>query len=243
MTEETFKVRYYETDARGALPLWALQNYFQETAGIDAHKLSFGAEELGPKGVAWALTKMQFKFSAPAVNQKSVKVKTWHHICEKVQSRREFIIYGQDGQEIVKGITWWIILDLEKRKIMRTPQGLMDLNASNPPAVMEANILKAPAFDGIAPLNSYEVIARLEDIDSNGHVNNVHFSAWALGGVPAEVYQNKRLDDVFINFKNEVMLGDKIAVNTYAHSEAGYWHILTRPDDGKEIAAIYTSWK
>jgi len=242
MHEEIFKIRNYETDARGMLPLWTLQNYFQEAAGIDARKLAVGREEFGPQGIAWVLTKMQFKFTAAAKDIAAIKVKTWHHVCERIQSRRDFIMFDETGAEICKGISWWVILDLEKRKIMRLPQSLIDLNPTNPAAVMEGSQMKAPDFTGKTPLNSYEIIARMEDIDSNGHVNNVHYSAWALAGMPADVYNSKRLDDVFINFKNEAMQGDKITVATYAEGANGYWHILTRGADGKEIAQVYTTW-
>ena len=243
MHEEIFKVRYYEVDASGILPLWTLQNYFQEAAGKDAHKLAVGAEEFGPKGIAWVLTKMQFKFLSSAKNIRSVKIVTWHHVCERIQSRRDFVMYDESGAEICQGISWWIMLDLERRKIMRLPQFLIDLNPSNPPAVMENTQVKASDFTGQTPLNSYEIIVRLEDIDSNGHVNNVHYSAWALEGVPRDIYNSKRLDDVFINFKNEAVKGDKITAKTYAQGDNAYWHILTREADGKEIVSIYTTWK
>jgi acyl-ACP thioesterase len=242
MHEENFKVRYYEMDQNGEVPLWILQNYFQEAAGIDAHNLSFGWEELSTSGIAWILTKMQFKFFKKVKNAQTIKVKTWHHICEKIQSRRDFIIYDELGDEVCKGISWWLILDLDKRKIMRAPKELIALNGTMPPPVMEAHILKNPDFSGQNPLNTVQVTARLEDIDYNSHVNNAHFPAWALAGVPREVYQNKRLGDVFINFKTEVLLGDKININTYIQNGGAYWHILTRENDGKEIASVYTSW-
>jgi acyl-ACP thioesterase len=243
MLEETFKVRYYEMGADSAVPLWILQNYFQEAAGLDAHNLSFGWEELSPNGIAWMLTKMQFKFFKTIKNAQTVKIKTWHHVCEKIQSRRDFIIYDGSGEEVCKGISWWLILDLAKRKIVRAPKELIALNGSNPPPVMEASILKSPDFTAKSPIAQVSVIARLEDIDYNGHVNNVHFSAWAMAGVPENIYQNKRLDDVFINFKAEVKLGDKITVNTYEQAANAYWHIITRDADGKEIASVFTSWR
>ncbi|MDR0734591.1 MAG: hypothetical protein LBG16_02680 [Elusimicrobiota bacterium] len=242
MHEETFKIRYYEMGPDSTVPLWILQNYFQEAAGIDAHNLSFGWEELSPNGVAWILTKMQFKFFKKVKNAQSIKVRTWHQVCEKIQSRRDFIIYDEKGDEICRGVSWWLILDLDKRKIMRAPKELMALNGSTPPPIMQAQTLKNPDFSGQKPLNSVRVIARLEDIDYNSHVNNAHFPAWALSGVPREVYQNKQLKDIFVNFKAEVLLGDEITVNTYAQEDLAYWHILTRENDGKEIASVYTSW-
>ena len=152
-------------------------------------------------------------------------------------------MFDDTGVEICKGVTWWILLDLEKRKITRLPQNLIDLNPSNPPAVMEDAQMKAPDLSGQTPLNSHEIIVRLEDIDSNNHVNNVHYSAWALEGVPRDVYNSKMLENVFINFKNEALRGDKVTARTYAVGVGAYWHILTREADGKEIASIYTTWR
>jgi acyl-ACP thioesterase len=108
---------------------------------------------------------------------------------------------------------------------------------------MEARQLKNPSFEGVTPVLSTDVLSRLEDIDPNGHVNNTHFSAWAIGAVPREVRDAKQLADFFINFKAEVMPGDKITVNTYAQEGGAYWHILIREGDNKEIASVYTAWK
>ena len=162
---------------------------------------------------------------------------------DKLQSRRDFIMYDQQGEEIAKGISWWVILDLAKRRVVRNPQSLVELNPQNPAPVMEANDIRAPKFDGITPLNSIKVIARLEDIDSNAHVNNAHFSAWAIDAMPAAVRESSRLEDLIINYRAEVKHGDEITASVYSAEEGVYWHILTRPADGKEIASVRTVWR
>jgi medium-chain acyl-[acyl-carrier-protein] hydrolase len=243
MYEAVYKVRYHEVGPDGAVPLWVLQNYFQEAAGIDAHSFAFGWEELSPKGIAWVLTRMQFKLSKKLLNPQEVKIKTWHTVAEKVQSRRDFIIYDAQGGEVARGASWWLILDLGARKIRRLPKELIDMNPANPPPCMEYREMRAPSFESRRPLSAVSVIARLEDIDTNGHVNNTHFTAWALSGVPAHIRASLRLEDVFINFKAEIMESNNITVKTYDIGSGAYWHILTRESDGKEISAVYTLWK
>ena len=41
-------------------------------------------------------------------------------------------------------------------------------------------------------------VARRSDMDMNGHINNVTYLAWALEGVPQEVYDGKHLYEVRI---------------------------------------------
>ena len=243
MIEESFKVRYHEMDANGIIPLWVLLNYFQESAGADAHNLSFGWEEMSPKGVAWIITKFEIKLLKEVHGVQTLKIKTWHCISDKIQSRRDFIIYNQAGEEVAKGISWWLILDLAKRKIVRSPQELLERNSGNPAPIMEASDIKAPKFDGMEPLKTLNIIARLEDIDSNAHVNNAHFSAWAIDCLPAEVRENSVLKELLINYRAEVKLGDEIVAKAYAQSDNSYWHILSRPADGKEIASVHTVWQ
>ena len=76
MQEEIFKTRYHEMNPKGQIPVWVLQNYFQEAAGIDAHNLSYGWEELSINGVAWILTKLQIQLLKPVSGAQKIKVKT-----------------------------------------------------------------------------------------------------------------------------------------------------------------------
>ena len=102
MLQETFKTRYYEMSPDGTLPAWVLQNYFQESAAVDAHNLSFGWEELSANGVAWILTKVQMQLLKPVSGAQKITVKTWHCYSDKIQSRRDFIMFNQQGEHIAK---------------------------------------------------------------------------------------------------------------------------------------------
>jgi len=241
MTEESFKVRYHEMDAESKIPLWVLINYFQESAAEDAHSLSFGWEEFAPKGIAWVVTKFEIKLLKEIQGIQNIKVKTWHCSSDKIQSRRDFVMYNQAGEEIAQGVSWWVILDLEKRRIVRNPPDLMARKGL--PCIMESSKVRAPKFDGQMPVKTSEIIARLEDIDSNAHVNNAHFSAWAIDCLPQEVRQNSVLKELVINYKAEVKLGDTVTAKAYADGDGAYWHILTRPADGKEIASVHSVWQ
>ena len=92
MTQEEYKARYYEVGPNGQVPLWTLQNYFQQSASTDAHTLSFGLEELFPKGLGWVVTKLQMEFLRPVTLQDTFVVKTWHCLSDRLQSRRDFEI-------------------------------------------------------------------------------------------------------------------------------------------------------
>lgn len=244
MLQETFKTRYYEMSPDGTLPVWVLQNYFQESAAVDAHNLSYGWEELSVNGVAWILTKVQMQLLKPVSGAQKITVKTWHCYSDKIQSRRDFVMFNGQGEHIAKGVSWWLIMDLNKRKITRSPQALIDSNGKNPAPVIDANTQKPPKEGELSPaLNKFTITARLEDLDSNNHVNNSHFSAWAVQSAPKDKTAAKTLKEIIINYKAEVRLGDLVEITAHPAGENAFWHLLKRPADGKEIAVIYTRWE
>ncbi|WP_428898460.1 Acyl-ACP thioesterase [Parelusimicrobium proximum] len=243
MIEDIYSVRYYELNPEGNIPVYALLNYFQASAGHDAHNLGFGWEEFSAQGIAWVITKIQIEILKEAHSVQNLKVKTWPSYSEKVISRRDFIITDESGDVVAKGASWWVVINLERRRPVRLPQAMLDLNPANPEYAAEELPFTSPELEGREKLGSIDVITRLEDLDTNNHVNNSHFSAWALGSVPEETRSACRLSQLIISFKNEALLGDEITVNIYkGEEENSFWHSLIRKSDGKEVSRVYTKW-
>lgn len=244
MIEKTFDIRHYELNAKHELTPWGLQNFFQETACIDADNLGFGFEALTPKNIAWVLTKLQMQFIKPLQGYKSVKVKTWVVGYTKITSRRDFIIYDLNGQEIVKGTTEWVIIDLTNRRLMRIPQFILDGHPqTDVQGAMEQNFTRVPSFEGKEPLNTCTIYTRLEDIDVNNHVNNQHFTSWALQATPKDILDNLQITDLVVYFKKEIPLGDILTVNCYkADEENAFWYTLIN-QEGKEASAVFARFK
>lgn len=249
MTHQDFRVRYYELGPDVAVPLHTLCDYFQDAAGIDAHTLAFGSEDLASiSGTTWVLNRMQLAplMPAKASGGSTFTVHTWHSFSEKLTARREFHITNEKGETVLKGATWWLLMDIKTRRLSRIPQSLIDMNPPAPEFVVAENNPKLPNYAGVQPLATLPIIVRDEDIDSNAHVNNTHFTAWALESAPREATAGRSLKELVITFKNECFSKDKLAIAVYEEPAApgkAFWHILTRENDGKETARIYTRWE
>ena len=244
MLEKIFPVRHYEFNAKHELTPWGLQNFFQESACIEADDLGFGFKVLTPKNIAWVLTKLQIKISRSLQWCGTVKIKTWIVSASKITSRRDFIMYDKDGNEIAKGTTEWVIIDLINRRLTRIPQFILDGHpATTEQGALEQNFMRVPSFEGKEPVNSCKIYTRLEDIDVNNHVNNQHFTAWALQTTPKEILDNMRAEDLLVYFKKEISLGDIITVNAYkADEENAFWYKLIN-QEGKEASVVFARFK
>ena len=249
MTHEDFRIRYYEVGPDGALPLHTLCDYFQETAGIDAHTLAFGAEDLqAAGGITWVVTRMQLAPLAKATVGSILTAHTWHSFSDKLFSRREFFIENEKKEVVLKGTSWWVVIDVKTRKLARTPRSLLAINPSSPEHVLAEHNPKAPDFSGMKPAVALPVIVRDEDIDSNAHVNNTHFIAWAIESAPREIIGGRALKEMVVSFKHECRAKDKLVMSVYqlpaeAGGAAAFWHMLVRENDGMECARVYTRWE
>ena len=64
---------------------------------------------------------------------------------------------------------------------------------------------------------------KYSDLDYNGHVNNVKYTAWVLDSLPQDLVCGHFLREVSINFNKEARRGDTV---TLLHTEADGSHIV-----------------
>lgn len=247
MYKETFKTNYFDLAPNGKIPLHVLLRYFAECASKDADSLCFGLADFKSQNIVWILAKMEIKKLQDIGHHHNMTVKTWHVSSDKILSRRDFVILDEQNQPIIQGITWWFLMNMNTRKITRTPQSLMALNTNKLVHIMQETPLQTPKLEGSLPLKTISVLARWEDMDINKHINNTHYIAWAQESIPQDVIGNKQLDLLHINFKAEGFAGEHIEVASYhdtqLEGQSAFWHIITRKNDGRELVRIHTTWR
>jgi medium-chain acyl-[acyl-carrier-protein] hydrolase len=78
-----------------------------------------------------------------------------------------------------------------------------------------------------------DLVVRPDDIDYNGHLNNIRYVEWALRALPAEGRELRRLR---VTYRGETRLGATVRVVTDGHRQA----IV----DGDRVAALVTTeWR
>ena len=64
-------------------------------------------------------------------------------------------------------------------------------------------------------------VARRSDMDMNGHINNVTYLGWALETVPADVYLNYSLQEVFSLTLQNLQTASLSCLPTSSQAESG----------------------
>lgn len=241
--EESFVTRFHEMGPDHLLRVQCLCNYMEEAAGRHAEALGVGVERLAGQDLAWVLARMRLELGRRPGPEQKLRIATWPVGLERLQFRRDFIIYGEDGEKLASAVTQWVVMGLDSRKLERFPAYIAAMTPENPPLAQESGDIRIRALPDDAPAGPLFPV-RLADIDQNRHVNNGRYVDFALEsahclGAGGEGQKLARLDLIF---RAEGLYGDVIA--SRAMFEDGLpgasLHSLYRLENGQELARART---
>ena len=236
---EPFLTRYYEMGRDHLLRPQCICNYMEEAAGIHAAKLGVGFDRMNADGLAWVLAKMRLELNRRPGPGERVVVETWPVGIERLQFRRDFIMYDDSRHILATAVTQWVVMGQASRRVERFPPHVAQLQPENPPLAQEDGDIRIP---GVSAGRSGPLFpVRLADIDQNQHVNNVRYVDFALEAAQALGKNNEpcRID---LLFRAEGLRGDIIGCLSEEEPGAPHSliHSLFRQGDGQELARART---
>ena len=238
--DKTFSKNYtitcYEADANQLMRPTAMLDLMQEAANVNASTLGFGYDEMMNSNTAWVLSRIHVKFNNTPKWRDEVNLKTWHKGVSKLFYLRDFILSDKEGNPMILATTSWLIIDMNTRRLVRNS----DLALSD--TAMHA--IETPADKVVIPVDIEPELVRKHpvtwsEIDTNGHVNNVKYAAWAIDAVKAEDIKERPLKELLINYDAEVMPGDVVKISRVRQeTEEGIIYYITGKVSDKQNFSV-----
>jgi acyl-ACP thioesterase len=241
---EIFRVRSYEVDPLGRLQVPILCKLLQEVAVTHAGMLGVAVETLLERGTAWVLSRMCLSLDRWPQGGDHITIETWPEAMSKLIVERRFALSTRDGDPIGTVSTWWIVLDLERRRPVRLPSEawdrLREYEIGSKPVKAGSLAVPEPAERELA------FTVRRSDVDLAGHANNTSFVEWAVEAVPDEVWRAGDLHELEIQFLAECHRGQTVLSRSQLVGDDAtpeVRHQLVRQEDGVEVARARTVWR
>jgi medium-chain acyl-[acyl-carrier-protein] hydrolase len=238
----TFRVRSYEVDARGAITLPSLCDLFQEAA--DRHASSFGAaldQIVATYGETWVLYRLAVRVHRAPRWRERVLVETWPCGRERLYAVREYRALSTDGELLAEGASAWLAMDLSTRRLSREPRTPLDWRSERERAWPEAFRARLPHIaENAAPAVDFAV--RRGEIDVNGHVNHVHYLAWALEAAPDALWRTSAPVEASVEYAAEALAGEVVRARSEVQADGAVACALTHAADGRVLARALTRW-
>lgn len=239
----TFKVRSYEVDHSGNATLPSVCNYFQEAAGLHAHRLNFDIEDLNRKGLTWILYRLHVKIIRNPRRWETVTVHTQPSVGDGIRAYRDYKLLDSEENEIALGVSQWMVLDVNRRRPVKLPDEIKKLG-------LQTDFHVLPETETLLPLSNkdYRQIAKVGryNLDMNNHPNNVSYIEWLTGFIDSELIRDRSCHEIEVQYQAEAEFHKPVYVSyelTEMENSVLIRHSIRNETDGKDLALAVSKWK
>jgi len=230
------KVNLCDVDENNKLTNKSILEYMQEAASVHSDTAGFGLNNVPTTHLGWIILNWKLKvFSRPVWNTK-ITIKTWSRPIEKLYFYRDLEMYDEANNLIAIASSKWILINTETHAIQRASADMnekyesIDKLVFNTPMVEK---LKEPETSQL----TFEYTVQRRDIDTNHHVNNLHYLEYAYEALPENIFLEYDFKNIEIMYKNEVKLGDTL-LGFYTKNENNEHFVTIKSKETNTLNAI-----
>jgi len=137
----------------------------------------------------------------------SILIETWPNGNEGLLFRRDFIIYDQNKEIIVRGVSGWLLVSVPTLRPQRPSQlGIALPNNKGRESMSHFPERLSVQTDRV----TFRKTVAYNEIDQNLHVNNTRYLDWATDCFQLNHYQEHTLMGFSLEFLAETHWGDEI---------------------------------
>ena len=234
---EQFTVRSTECDTCNRIKPAALMSMLQEAAGAHCHGTDFDWYSLAARGMFFAISRQYVRINRLPVHRETVTVETWPGLTTRVAFPRHTVVYDQEGNELVRAVSVWVLVDLKTRAMILPGKGNVGLLGFE-----HGGELPIP---GAIPARAYGNQAQRRvvytELDVNSHMNNTRYLDWVMDLLPAQFHREHALREFTISFINEARLDEQVDLS-YQLDPDGTLHVegtRAEPDERGKHSRVF----
>lgn len=205
------EVEVSQINENGILKPHAYQVLFADIASRHLNHFHANADDTMKYGMAWALISLQVEITRNIRGCEALRAQTWHSGTKGPYFRRELVFRDAAGDTVFQGSTFSVLLDIEKRSILRPKYLPISLPEPNPAVTIEAKATRHLHADFV-PYDERRVYSSY--IDMLGHVNNCRYGEFAYDAFTAAEKSNlANLRRMEIYFESELRMQDTFTIS------------------------------
>ena len=149
---------------------------------------------------------------------------------------RRFTIYDEAGQEIIRMLATFVLMDRDSRKVHAVEPEIVAPYQSE----FDKKLIRGPKYESLEEPISKDYHVRFYDLDMNGHVNNSKYLDWIFEVMGAEFLTHYIPKKINLKYVKEVRPGGVI---TSAVERTGLESKHEITSDGATNAQAIITWQ
>lgn len=222
--KEELTVPFFLGTQTGTLSLANMANIMLLVSENQLDQVDAGIAGLAKYGAGWVITQYHIDVTRMPKIDEHLVAGTEATSYNKLMTYREYWLEDDAGQRLVTMRGAWVMMDLEKRKIIPIIPAFAEKVGAQFDSKVERfpRLAKQGEFDTTVP---YRV--RYFDIDGNGHVNNAHYMEWMEDVLGEDFLLTHRLVEADIKYAREVAYGTTVDSAVRIDGDTSYHLIST----------------
>lgn len=207
-----YKIRSYNVDMNQNLAVKNLCDMINDISGLHSEVLGVSVDDLNRDNQSWVLSRMHLIIDKLPQRGKSISIDTWPSGTKGLYACRDYIVNYEDNQ-IVKGTSAWLVIDIDKRRPIKIPEIIT--NSQQPfldiePALVDDFRGKIEAIDTSGSYKTYN--ANYTDIDFNKHVTATKYVEWIVNQLDIDIHKLYDIKEIDISYRLEIILNSEMHV-------------------------------
>ena len=162
------------TDRYGRLKPSQILFFAQDAATSQCDIIGMDWPSMAARGLFWVISRTNVQIHRLPKKGETITVETWPMTNTRVAYPRATTMYDENGEVLLKSISLWVLMDIEKRTMVLPSRSGLDFVGQD-----RGGELAIPA--GLVPCGADSAQFRTvsyTDLDVNGHLNNARYMDW-----------------------------------------------------------------
>ena len=213
---EEFKITDLYIDCFGRLLPSKILYMMQEVAGNHFAQMAMDYDSLAQRGLFWAITRNKVQITRLPMRGETIRLETWPMPTTRVAYPRSIVAYDENGDEVFRSITLWVLMDADNRSMVLPGKSGIDVAGT-----LRGNELAAPlGLPAKALVNRRKRYVNFTDLDRNAHMNNTRYLDWVYDLLGADFHKDHTLREFTLCYLNEAREGQQLELS-WDFPEAG----------------------
>ena len=207
--QKNYTIETIHLDRYGRVKPSVMLYFAQEAATGHCDLLSLDWDTLAKKRLFWAVIRHRLVVSRYPVAGETITVETWPMPTTRSAFPRATAAYDQNGNELFRCISLWILMDTETRAMVLPGKSGIEVNG-----LLRGSELTAPS--SILPKAASSQSRRTvcyTDLDRNGHVNNTRYLDWVDDLLSSEFHREHTIRELSVCYLSEAREGQQMQLD------------------------------
>ena len=203
---------------------------FEECFAQLCKKHNITGFDLNQIGLMWVIANinLEIKDELP-IWDNNINIEIWFSEVKKSRAYLDFKIFHED-RLIAQGDSLWFVLNKKTRKPVPIDKIIAPCGHFEE-IIFESHLKRIVHKEKMTKLCENKYTVNFNDLDFNGHVNNVSYVDWAIMNIPEEFIRQHTIKKYSVNFIQECFFNENLNIITYKSDNTFYFEIVKDNND------------